>query len=166
MVDVIVYRPFKLYIWLLLFTIPLGVIAFFASGFCVQYGSICTIVLFIIGIVCVWLTKVLYTSSNIVVLLEREGLRIMGSRYKDYRYVSWEEVLYAYYARNFKGHLFLLLSPRPLVSKEIKRFVSRSANSSKVCIDDVLVIYIDVLQDTTQLRERVAHSVLNIDSTT
>lgn len=164
--DVIIYRPFRSHVWALFFTIPVGMLAFLAAGFCLWYWSFSIIVLSTVGIVCIWLTKVLYDSSNIVVIFEREGLRITGSRYKDYRYVPWKEVSYAYYVRNFKGHLFLLLSPKSLTSKETKKLVNRSANSSTICIDNVLVIYVDILQDTTHLKERIAYNVLNIDSTT
>lgn len=162
--DTIIYRPYRSHAWPLPFTIPVGMLAFMAAGYCLPFLGFRVLVLVAIGIACTWLTKVLYDSSNIAVYLEQEGLRIIGGSYNDYRYALWEELSYAYYVRSFKGHLFLVLSPKALSSKEAKNLANRGANSSRICIDYAVVIYIDILQNTSQLKELIDNHILHVSS--
>lgn len=151
--NTITYRPYELHKWFLYFTVPIGVLAFTISGYCLLFSHIGSFVLCGMGIMSLWLTKELYDSSNISVHLEQEGLRITGGSFNEYRYMTWEKLQYEYYDRNFKGHLFIVLTPNVLNPKEIKAFINRGANLSRICIDDVVVIPIDALQDTSQFRE-------------
>ena len=148
----IIYRPYKLHTLLLLFTISIGTIAFVGAGYCLVLLESGFFVLVTVGVACIWLTKILYDSSNTAVFFEQDGVRIVGGSYNNYRYLSWAELTHMYYARNYKKHLFLVLSQRGLSAKEIKSFANRCANSSKILIDDVIVIYIDILQNTSQLK--------------
>lgn len=160
--DMIIYRPYRSHIWALFFTIPVGMLTFVAAGYCLQYWDFSVIFLVTIGIVSIWLSKMLYDSSNIAVFFEQEGLRIVGGSCTDYRYALWEELSYAYYIRSFKGHLFLVLSPKALGHKEAKALANRGANSAKICIDYAVVMHIDVLQNTSQLKELIDNNVLHI----
>ena len=162
--DITIYRPYKVHAWTLPFTVTVGVFAFVATGYCVPYWGYNVLILAVIGIVCAWLTKVFYDTSNLTVIFEQHGLRTIASRYDDCRYVLWEELLYAYYVRSNKGHLFLVLSSNALRPKEAKRFANRGANSSRICIDSVFVIYIDIFQDASQLRELIENHVVHIDT--
>ena len=159
-----IYRPYKLHAWILPFTASVVPLAFAVAGYCVPYWGYNVAILAVIGIVCAWLTKVFYDSSRLAVIFEQQGLRTIGCRYSDYRYVLWEELSYAYYVRSFKGHLFLVLSSNALSPKEAKRFANRGANSSRICIDSVFVIYIDIFQDASQLRELIENHVVHIDT--
>ena len=160
--EIIIYRPYRSYAWFLPFIIPVGVLAFVAAGYCFPHGG-SSIFWTAIGIVCTWLTKVFYDSSNVVVAFEQEGLRIIGGRYNDYRYVLWDNVSNAYYVRNSRGFLFLVLSPKALSPKEAKNLANRGAHSSKMCIDNVVVIHIDDLQNASQIKERIVHKVFHVD---
>ena len=161
--NICTYRPYRSHAWFLPFVIPVAMLAFMAAGYCFPYVG--TVVFCVaIGIVCTYLTKVLYDSSNIAVVFEQEGLRIVGDSYKDYRYLLWEEVSNAYYVRNFRGFLFLVLSPKVLDPKEAKKLTNRGANLSKVCIDDVVVIHIDDLQNVSEIKELIDNHVVQIDT--
>lgn len=161
--DTIFYRPYRSHVWFLSFTMPVGMLAFVAAGYCLPYWGFRVLILATIGIACAWLTKWLYDSSNSAVFFEQKGIRIIGGSYKDYQYVLWEEVQFAYYVRNYKGHLFLVLSPKALSPKKAKKLANRGANSSKICIDYVVVIYIDDLQNASQIKEQIVHNVLHVD---
>lgn len=162
--DTFIYRPYKSHAWTLPFTTSVGLLAFVAAGYCVPYWGYNVLILAAVGIVCAWLTKLLYDSSNVAVIFEQEGLRALGGNYNEYRYVLWEEVSYAYYVRSFKGHLFLVLTPNALSSKEAKHLANRGANSSRICIDSVLVIYIDIFQDVTKIKELIGNHVMHVDT--
>ena len=160
----IIYRPFKSHTYFLPFTICVGVLAFVTTGYCLPFWSIGVLIPTALGVISTWLTKVLYDSANIAIFFEKEGLRVVGRRYNEYRYILWEELLYAYYVRNLKAHLFLVLSPKPLSSIEAKDFANQGANLLKVCIDDVVVIHIDAIQNVSPLKELIADHVSHVDS--
>ena len=162
--DTIVYRPYRTQTWFLAFTIPVGTLAFVGAGYCLPLSSISVLCLTGIGVVCIWLTKMLYDSSKIAVSFEQRGIRIIGGNYFDYRYITWEKLSYGCYARNYKGHLFLVLSPNSLSPKEAKHFANQGAISSRICIDYVVVIYIDILQDVSQIKELIDKYVTQVDN--
>lgn len=161
--NICTYRPYRSHAWFLPFVIPVAMLAFVAAGYCFPYVGV-GVFWVAIGIVCTYLTKVLYDSSNISVVFEQEGLRIVGGSYNDYRYLLWEEVSNAYYVRNFRGFLFLVLSPKVLDSKAAKKLINRGANLSKICIDDVVVIHIDDLQNVSQIKELIDSHVVQVDT--
>lgn len=162
--DTIIYCPYRSHAWFVPFTIVIEIFAFAAVGYCIPYGGSVVFLLVAIGIASIWLTRVLYDSSNIAVFFEPEGLRITGGRYSDYRYVHWEELPYAYYTRSYKGHLFLVLSPKALSKKQVKFFANKGASSSRICIDFVVIIHIDVLQNSSMLKEIIGNQVLHVDT--
>ncbi len=161
--NIYTYRPYRSHVWFLPIVIPVAMLSFTAAGYCFPYvgvGVFCVA----IGIVCTYLTKVLYDSSNMAVVFEQKGLRIVGGSYNDYRYLLWEEVSNAYYVRNFRGFLFLVISPKVLGPQEAKKLANRGANLSKICIDDVIVIHIDYLQNVSQIKELIDSHVLQVDT--
>lgn len=162
--DAIVYRPYKAQTWPLVFTLPVGILAFVGVGYCLPFSAVSVLCLTGIGMACIWLTKVLYDSSKKAVFFEQNGLRIIGGSYFDYRYIPWEELTYGCYTRNYKGHLFLVLSPNVLSSKEAKHFANQGANSSRIFIDYVVVIYLDVLQDVSQIKKLIDNHVAQVDT--
>ena len=162
--DAIVYRPYKAQTWPCVFALPVGILAFVGAGFCLSFSFVSVLCLIGVGMVCIWLTKVLYDSSKRAVIFEQNGLRIIGGSYFDYRYIPWGELTYGCYTRNYKGHLFLLLSPNVLSLKEAKRFANQGANSSRIFIDYVVVIYLDVLQDIAQIKELIDSHLVQVDT--
>ena len=162
--DAIVYRPYKTQIWPLVFTLPVGILAFVGAGYCLPFSVVGALCLTGIGIACIWLSKVLYDSSKKAVIFEQNGLRIIGGSYFDYRYIPWGELTYGYYTRNYKGQLFAVLSPNVLNSKEAKRFANQGANSSRIFIDYVVVIYLDVLQDVAQIKNLIDSHLVQVDT--
>lgn len=162
--DCIIYRPYKSYVWALPFTVSVGLFAFVAAGYCILHFECTVFILAVIGIMCTWLTKILYDSSNLAMIFEQQGLRAIGCRYTDYRYVPWDELPYAYYVRSFKGHLFLVLSPNLLSPKEAKHVANRGANLSRICIGGVWVIYLDIFQNVSQIKELIDNHVVYVDA--
>lgn len=162
--EIIIYRPYRVHAWTLPFTVTIGVLAFVATGYCLPYWESNIIIPAVMGVISIWLTKTLYDTSKLTVIFEQHGLRTISVRYEDYRYVLWKELLYAYYVRSIKGHLFLVLSSNALSPKEAKHFANRGANSSKICVDRVFVIYIDSFQDVSKIKELVEHYVVHVDT--
>ncbi len=161
--NAIIYRPYKTQTWVLVFMIPFGILAFMGVGYGLSSGAVVPcIFLTAMGVGCMWAIKKLYDDSKRVVVLHEKGLQMIDS-YLDDRHISWEELPYAYDANNYKGFLFLVLSPNKLSHKEGKRFANRGANSSRMYIDGIVVIYMDHLQDTSRIREMVKNHVAHMD---
>lgn len=157
--STIIFQPYQKQTWPLLFTVPISVLAFVCAGYFLYFSLIASICLLGVGIICTCLTKVVYDSSERFLSFERDGLRIVGCGHSDYRYMPWETLTHGSYVRNYKGHLFLILSPNVLNVKEAKRLVWRGANSSRICIDDTVVIFLDDLQNTAQIKELISEHI-------
>lgn len=161
--DIITYRPYGSHARSLPFTVPVGMLAFMAAGYCLPFWGFESFILVAIGIACTWLTKVLYDSANTVVFFEKEGIRIAGGRYNNYRYIAWGELQYAYYVRNLKGHLFLVLSPRKLNQKEAKAFANQGGNSFKIYINYTIIMHIDFSSNASNVKEAIKKNISFID---
>jgi len=161
----IIYRPYKTQIWLL--TLFIEIFSFVIVGYCLAFSVANTIFLIawfsVSGIVSAWCTITLYGSSKKVVIFDQNGMWILGSSH-DQRYIPWSELTYGCYTRNFKNSEFLVLSPNFLSLKEAKRFANKGANFSRLLIDDVVVIYLDFLQDVTQIKCFVESHIERIDT--
>ena len=121
----------------------------------------------LLGIVSTWCLKILYNDSNIVTLFELECLRIVGGKWNNYCCIPWEKVTYAYYTRNFKGFPYMVLSPKALDKKQLKKEINRSSFSAKLCIDSIIVIPINPLTDDNlkkilQIKEFIKQKIPNI----
>lgn len=115
------------------------------------------------GMVSLWLTKVIYDSLKRRVIFEQNGVRIIDGD-SDCCYFSWEELNYGYYIKSYKGHLFLLLSAEMLNPEEAKRIVNKGANTSRILIDRVVVIYLDLLQDVSQVKEIISNHLVRVST--
>lgn len=162
--NTFVYRPNHIDGWFVPFSVSIGILAFMLAGVFLQMGDYKSIPIVAFGIVSFWLSKQLYDSANVVVLFELEGLRIVGGRGKNIKYFPWTELPFACYSRNYKGHLFLVLSPKALSKTEAKRYVNRGANMSQTCVDSVVVIHISAIQTAEQLKSHIIRYVKNVSS--
>ena len=153
--ESICYRPYRSHGWFLFFEIACAVFCWILAGVSLPEAGYAAVIFSVLGLVCGWLVKILYDSSNITVLFEAEGLRITGGRHRDYRHIPWEKLPYAYTARSFKGFPFLVLSPRVLNPEAAKRLANRGANSMRICVDGAVVIHLDQLQDLSGIKECV-----------
>ncbi len=126
--DAMIYRPYKTQTAFLFLTIPLGIATFVIACYCLFSAQVGLCLIFTgAEIGSIWVNKVLYDDAKRAVLFDETGLRMIGGSYLDYRCISWEDFPYAYYARSYKGHLFLVLSPGALGHKEAKRFANKGA---------------------------------------
>ena len=162
--DPIIYRPYKTQIWLLIFTLPIGILAFVGAGYCLHFSGSGAACLLGVGTVILWLSKVLCVSSKTTVIFEENGIRIIGDRRFDYRYIPWEKLVYGRYVKNYKGFQFLVLSYTAVELKEAKRFANRGANLSQILIDNVVVIYIDALQNAEQIKTLIDSHIVQFDT--
>lgn len=162
--NTIIYRPYRSYKWFALFLLVTGIFEFVSVGFALHDAGLYIFLLVMLGILSVCMAKVLFDFSKTVVTFEQDGLRIFGCGRSPYSYLPWDEFSYAYYVRSYKGDLFLVLSPKAIGYKEAKKLVNRGANSSKMCIDSAVVIFIKTTQDIIQLKEFVSNHVSHINA--
>lgn len=163
MKDIIIYHPHRSHIWFVPFSVGVGILSFIAAGYSLPRIDFFCFCFLAMGIPCFVLSKILYDSSNIAVFLEQDGLQIAERRNKISQRILWEEVSYAYFTRSYKGYSFVVLSPKALNKKQAQDFTNRGANASRVCVDFVLVIYVDATQDALRLKETIRSNVRYID---
>lgn len=163
MSDTIIYHPHQSHGRFVPFTIGVEIFSFVAGGYCLPRIDLFCFCFFGIGIPCLVLSKILYDSSNNAVLLEQDGLRIVEGRSRTFRYILWKEVPYVYFTRSYKGHSFVVLSPKVLNRKQAQAFTNRGANTSRISVDFVVVIHINAAQSASLLKEAISSSAQSID---
>lgn len=160
--NCIVYQPYHSYSYFFLFIIAIGTSLLVVIGYSLSNPGLYLIILLLLAILCVTLAKFLYDTSKSTIFFETEGLRIIDTRTTIHTYFRWTDIAYAYYARSRRGHLFVVLSKEELFQSKIKQYVNKGANSSKICVEEVVVINMDPLQDFIQLKEFLNCKVLHI----
>jgi len=152
MKDTVIYRPYQSLSWLVVMTTCVTIFAFVVAGWAFPYVEI-SIIFSVIGFILIWLTKVLYDSSKITICLEDRGMLIFAGKHGCCQRLLWENFPFAYYARNAKGHLHAVLSPKELDPSQVKCYVKKSGNSLRIVIDNVAVVHFDPLQNTARLKQ-------------
>ena len=161
--DIYVYRPYKSRSWIRFLMLPIGVPAFILAVYLWPISLSGSVLGVVTGLMCIWIYKELYIASKVVIYLESQGIRVVERENQDDIFVQWEECPYAHYATSYKGHLFMVLSSKQLDGKEKKHLANRSANSSRVHLDDAIVIYLDFLQDSALIRARIERHIKYIE---
>jgi len=159
--DVIFYRPYRIHGRLAPISLSYAILSFFVIGLCLPEAIGGALLFATFGIIALFITKLLYDSSNIAILLEQAGVRIIDGRGNAYRFFPWEGLQFAYHARDFKGNPYLVLSPVTLSKKTIRSFINKATNSARACVNDILVIAIN-LQDRSEVVETVERYIPNI----
>lgn len=148
--NIIIYRPSKSQNWAIILAFFIAVFWFCVAGLYLTISVFITCILLVAGVMSIWLSAFLYNVGNICIFFENDGLRIAGGSYKNYSYIPWGNFKYAYYTKNFRNFSFLVLSPKELSLKEARNYANKGANSSKICLDDIAVIYLDDSQNISQ----------------
>ena len=151
-----VYHPYKSYRYVLPVAIGFSVMAFIFMGTELSQSTDFTIFNFVIG--SGFLIAAIYCSrrANTVIVFDTEGLRVtMGTR-KYYRFVPWDDIQYAYSARNIKGFQFLILSPMPLNENKIKKYVCEGTDGRDICVNSVVSILLWGKDDAAKVEELIS----------
>lgn len=113
-----------------------------------------------------WTVSCFQRQLNALVLVDEKGISLIGDRKTAYRHISWEALSYGYQAANFKNHHFLVLSKACLTEKQAKSLANRCANRSQMYFDGSVVLYLDSLQDTVPLVNRISRHICFPDTQT
>ena len=157
------YRPYqqgRILFWLLLI---FALLCFFLSGFFIILDIRVGLIFLFFGLFFLIFSKFFYDISNIIIILESKGLRIIDRKFKDYKYYFWDRHSHAYYIRNYKNFLYLILSSERLSHEEAKFYVKRSETLSKVCIEDIVVFRLDMLGNMDEFINIINNNVSCID---
>lgn len=156
--DVIVYRPYKFHRWSFPFTALIALLAY-AGAVCFTEEWSYVLVFGVIGTGCAWLTEHLYNLSKLKVVFDQQGVKTSGRTHQETRSMLWGFTNYAYYAKGYKGDLFIALSTNSLNRQDVERLVGRCANTGKICMDGVLIIYMNPLQDISPIQALIDSKV-------
>lgn len=161
--NTIVYCPHRSDIYFAGTMFVVSILSFAALGHCLSdFEAVCYLYAGI-GSLSLWLAKNLFNSSQLRLLFDREGIRVVGGKY-DNQFIPWNKYIYAYYVQSYRGHLFVVLSPQVLNLRQAKAFANHGANTSKTCVDDVCVIYLNYSAMSLRIKELIDHNVLHIDN--
>lgn len=155
----VVYKPYRTHIWFVPFLSCISVVFFVVPLWNILsygYEDLFTLtLLLIVGLASALLAVWLYRTAKKKIIFDHTGLKICsGSRSvkRDY-YVAWGDIKYRYLSKSYKGHSFWVLSPTKLNEKQVKKYVNKSANTSRVCFRNVVVLFVDPIQDTSRVEE-------------
>ena len=157
-----VYHPYKSYRYVLPMIVSFSSLGFIIVGMNLFKDTDFTIFGLIIGVSL--LVAAIYCSrrANTVIVFDAEGLRVtMGTR-KYYRFVPWDDIQYAYSARNIKGFQFLILSPMPLNENKIKKYVCEGTDGRDICVNSVVSILLWGKDDAAKVEELISQHGLII----
>ena len=145
------YRPYREYRVLSMFFIMFAILFVVFAGVIIFANVWAGLIFLFSGVFFLLVAKWLYDISGIVIILEQQGLHIVDRKHKDGQYYSWETLSCAYYIKNFKNVLFLILSPEKLSREEARDLVKRCEKSSRVCMDNAVVFCVNMSRDMLQM---------------
>jgi hypothetical protein len=161
MKNSIVYRPHQSDIYFAWTILAVGILSFVALAHCLPAFNAVSCLYTGMGILSMWLAKTLFDSSQRRLVFEPEGIRLTDSKNNNHL-VPWNKYIYAYFERNYKGHLFLVLSPQVLHLQQAKSFANQAANTSKVFVDNVCVIYLNNSPTSLEIEKIIKQTVLHV----
>ena len=157
------YRPYQQCRILFRFALIFAMLCLFLSGFFIN-SNICGGLIFLFsGLFFLIFSKLFYDISNIIIIVESQGLRIIDRKCKDCKNYFWGSLSYAYYIRNYKNFLYLILSSKRLTYEDANFYVKRSETLSKTCIDDIVVFRLDMLGDMDEFINIIDNNASCID---
>ena len=160
MSNILKYRPWKLYIYFVPFLVFSGLAFIVIASLYFNISLINFCISLLLGALSFVLVKVLYDSYNVVILFSPQVIEITEKKQsKAYKYT---EFLYGYYGRSYKGHLFLVLSNKRIDKKQVKLLCNKSANYSKICFDDTVVIPIGNPNNKNEIEKFVDNNLMII----
>ena len=102
----------------------------------------------------------LFKTYKTVVVFDAAGIRISESNTTGGdHFWRWEDFSCACWTTNYKGHRFLVLIKGEYSSNKVREAMRWSSMTSKVIIDDFIVICLDITQNTEQIESIVKSSV-------
>lgn len=156
----IIYFPYRTQKYFCPALSVISLLSVFAAGRSFDNGISVNLIFFtmlaLASLVC---AKCMYDAAKAAVSIGHDGIRSIGAKESNCFYRPWSDIQYGYYSRSYKGHLFLVLARDELSPSEVKQIVNKSAVQSRLCVEDKVIIYIDLLQDTSKLRSIVSQNV-------
>ena len=156
----VTYRPFGIYKWFAHFLVFCDICFFVISGYLLTDLTDIDFFYFLtMGVVSLILAKYLYDLSCITLSFEVDRILVWRSRSRDVHCILWDNLSFAYYIKNSKGHLFVV-SPQALTREQVKRYIR---HGRKICVDSSLVICIGIIETNHQIREQIDSKISTIE---
>ncbi|MBQ9085544.1 MAG: hypothetical protein IJY24_07830 [Clostridia bacterium] len=161
-----VFRPYRIYGWFITLMYIVLIIVLAPIGQLINpFNPTLVISFFIIGILLIFFIKKLYDAYSTTIVFDTVGIQIFEGVRGEYKHYDWDQLAYAYFARNFKAASLLVLSPEPLEQKQVKQYVGKwSWSFARTRIDSVVVIAVDHFPQNIDLKEFLCNRVKTIKS--
>lgn len=147
----VVYRPNRTNAVFAPFVAFISIMFLWVGMTCLHKDVSAAIIPLIIGISTAGLAVVLYKSSKTKIVMDENGIGIYRANVKNNTYVAWEMLKFGYLSRNYKGHICWVLSPQVLNKKQAKWYANKGANTLRVYIEGVVVLFLDPIQNTSEM---------------
>ena len=149
--DTIILRPYRSCLVILPLIIFCEIGSFVLGGNLLSIDLKSTIILFLIGIIEVIFHIYIQSISKTVICFDNDSICIYGELFKKDRCFSWKEFSFVYYDNNFKGHHYLIFSPKELDKDERRKLLWLYECSSKYT--DILIFPATSSSTRNPLRE-------------
>ena len=105
----------------------------------------------------IYLTKRVYAASKTAIHFDEKGMRLIGDKTGEKEYIPYEEINYLYHLSDGKAYYYVMATQLYDV-KKARRLLNRVADSSKMYVDNAVVIHMDKFQETTEVKKWIEDS--------
>ncbi len=100
-----------------------------------------------ISVCCTLCAKTLFYSAQQVLYCAEDGLYIAYDRSVDRVFIPWNDEIYVYETKNFKGHVYWVFSKNPLNKNESQHLATKSSWLLRIYIDETFVVWDNASRD-------------------
>lgn len=109
------------------------------------------------------MSKVLVEESKLKITFTNTALCIQHDKKSKKVSYSYDDYLYAYYCKNYKGQMFLILSESNLERKRVKSIVSYGGGVGATFYDSCVVIFIDESnKQIDDIKKHISEKIKNV----
>lgn len=111
---------------------------------------------------CVVLMVLFYHNSKLKILFTQDAIYVKQNKCKESSVYYYADYLYAYYCRDYKARLYLVLSTERKMFKNIKKITNHASCLERTVVGKCVVIFLDNSKNREQIKELIGEKVLNV----
>ena len=160
---VIEYMPDRIYKY---FSVILAIIAVMEAIICMMCmfaGNDETASVFLLFICVLIILIALFNHlSKVKILFTQDAIYIQQNERQAQKIFYYKDYLYAYYCRDYKARLHLVLSKERLELKNLKKIVSNSSNFERTITSKCVVIFLENSKVRNNIKKVIGQRIKNV----
>ena len=142
--EPIVYRPYGFYRLLAWLVISLAIVICLLSYYFILPALFLLIPAFF-----------LFRAGKVMIIADKTGIQLLNEKTCSHRYLPWDQLKCYQMTNNMRGHDVILLSTVPLPPSLAKRYANIGYYSTRLWVDNVLIIPLFSAGNTDIIRKFV-----------